>query len=165
MIRSTITKFITTRGAAVGVIVGAILLVGQLGSRVLASPAGAGAHPFSTDRMVAHMTWKLGLSDTQAEQVKQVLDSRQTQIKAQFQTLKSARQALRQATLASPVDEGAIRAAAQTLAQAEGDAAFLRAQIHAQIVPLLTPDQQQKLSAFAAQPHGSWTRHGRGAID
>ena len=83
---------------------------------------------------------------------------------AQFQALKSARQTLRQATLANPVDEGAIRGAAQALGQAEGDAALLRAQVHAQILPLLNADQQQKFASLAEGHRGPWSRGSRAPV-
>jgi len=143
------SKFGGFRGMAARVIVGAVLLGGQ----ALAVPPAAaeGLHPFTSDRMASHLTARLGLTDAQSAQITQVLDASQSQMAAQFQALGSARQALRQATLASPVNEGAIRNAAQALAQAQGDAALLRAQVHAQIVPLLTPDQQQKFAAIGME--------------
>ena len=122
------------------------------------SPAiAAGGRPFSAEKMVDHMARRLSLTDAQTQQVKQVLESRQAQMAAQFQALKSARQALHQATMTTPVNEGAIRDAAQALAQAEGDAALLHAQVHAQILPLLNADQQQKFATFGAGHHGRWS--------
>jgi len=128
------------------------------------SPVAAAGGPFSSGKMVGHMTRKLNLSDAQAQQVQQIFDSRQAQMTAQFQALKSARQALHQATLANPVNEGAIRGAAQALAQAEGDAAVLRAQVHAQILPLLNADQQQKFSALEEGHRGHWSRDSRAPV-
>ncbi len=150
MTRNTASKFRGLRGLGARLIVGAVLVGGQA---LAVTPAAAeGVHPFTSDRMVSHLTARLGLTDPQSAQIKQVLDARQAQMTAQFQALRTAHQALRQATLASPVNEGAIRNAAQALAQAEGDAALLHAQVHAQIVPLLTPDQQQKFAAVGMEP-------------
>ena len=148
---------------AARLIVGAVLLGGQA---LAAAPAAAeGLRPLSSDRMVSHLTARLGLTDAQAAQIKQVLDASRSQMTTQFQALGSARQALRQATLASPVNEGAIRNAAQALAQAQGDAALLRAQVHAQIVPLLTPDQQQKFAAAGTGPRHFGKMHSPRASD
>ena len=142
----------TALGALIPVLMlGAIALAG----RATADSAG-GHHPFTVDRMVSHMTTKLGLSDAQSQQVRQVLEAQQSQLQAAFAAVKSARQALRTASEAATVDEGAIRAAAQTLGQAEGDLASLHARIHAQIVPLLTADQKQKLSTLH---EGHWGPH------
>lgn len=124
-----------------------------------AAPAAAAGRTFSSDRMVGHMASRLNLTDAQTQQVRQIFDAHRDQMTAQFQALRAARQALRQATLATPVDEGAIRNAAQALAQAEGDAALLRAQVRAQILPLLDAGQQQKFATFGAGPHGRWHGH------
>jgi Spy/CpxP family protein refolding chaperone len=124
-----------------------------------ASPAIAGGGAGSPDRMVNRMAQKLNLSDAQVQQVRQIFDAHHDQMTAQFQALRNARQTLRQATLATPVEEGAIRSAAQALAQAEGDAALLRAQVHAQIVPLLDADQQQKFATFGSGPHRAGSGH------
>lgn len=138
---------------AARLIVAGALFAGQAAT----SPALAAGRTFSADKMVNHMAKRLNLSDAQAQQVKQIFDSRQAQMAAQFQALRTARQALHQATMASPVNEGAIRNAAQALAQAEGDAALLRAQVHAQILPLLNADQQQKFATFGAEGRGRWS--------
>jgi Spy/CpxP family protein refolding chaperone len=141
------------RNLAARTIVAAALFAGQ----GLASPVLAAGRPFSSDRMVSHMTKRLNLDDAQAQKIKAILDGDQAPMKAQFQALRTARQALRQATMASSVNEGAIRNAAQALAQAEGDAALLRAQVHAQIVPILNAEQQQKFAAFGAERRGHWS--------
>ena len=122
----------------------------------LALPAAAAP---SGERMLAHLTRRLNLTDAQAQQVKQVLDARQTEIAAQMQAVKSARETLRTTTLASPFDETAIRNAATALGQAAGNAAILHAQVHAQIVPLLTPDQQQKFATMSSGSHHGWKAH------
>jgi len=163
MTRNRTSRFGEFRGMAARLIAGAVLLCGQA---LAVTPAAAeGLRPLSSDRMISHLTARLGLTDAQAAQIKQVLDARQSQMTAQFQAVGSARQALRQATLASPVNEGAIRNAAQALAQAEGDAALLHAQVHALIVPLLTPDQQQKFAAAAMEPRHFWKMHSPRASD
>jgi len=129
--------------------------VAVAGSASAIAAGGAG----SPDRMVNRMAQRLNLTDAQVQQVRQILDARHDQMKAQLQALRGARQALHQATLAVPVDEGAIRNAAQALAQAEGDAALMRAQVHAQIVPLLDADQQQKFATFESGPHRAGWGH------
>lgn len=144
----------TIQGAGVRATIAVLLFAAQAAT----SPAiAAGGRPFSSEKMVDHMAQRLNLTDAQSQQIRQILDSRQAQMAAQFQTLKSARQALHQATITTPVNEGAIRNAAQALAQAEGDAALLHAQIRAQILPLLNSDQQQKFAAFGGGHHGRWS--------
>jgi Spy/CpxP family protein refolding chaperone len=140
-------------------VVAASLFAVQAALPPVAAAGGAGGGPPSSEKMISHMTRKLGLSDAQAQQVQQIFDSRQAQMTAQFQALKTARQALHAATQAIPVNEGSIRNAAAALAQAEGDAALLRAQVHAQILPLLNTDQQQKFSTLGeGEGHrGHWS--------
>lgn len=149
----TSRMFRTIHQVGIRLVVAASLFVAQ----AAISPAAAAGGPPSSEKMVSHMTRKLGLSDAQAQQVQQIFDSRQAQMSAQFQALKTARQALHAATLTMPVNEGAIRNAAASLAQAEGDAALLRAQVHAQILPLLNTDQQQKFSTLGEGHRGHWS--------
>ena len=48
-------------------------------------------------------------------------------------------------------NESDIRAKANALAAVIGDGAVLRARVHAELLNLLTPDQQEKLKQFRAQ--------------
>jgi Spy/CpxP family protein refolding chaperone len=162
MNRNPVTRFEVLRRALAPAAAVAVLLGGQ----ALASPyQSGGRQPLSSDRRVAHMTRQLTLTDAQAKQIKQVLDSHQNQEAAQAQALKSAREALHQAASATSVNEGAIRNAAAALGQAEGDAALLSAQVHAQILPLLTSDQQQKFAHFREGSFDGWKSHSFGAND
>jgi Spy/CpxP family protein refolding chaperone len=136
-----------------------MLLAAAVLFAAVASPAIAGGHAASPDRMVNGMAKRLSLTDAQVALVRQIFDAHHDQMKAQFQALRTAREALRQATVVIPVNEGAIRNAAQALAQAEGDAALLRAQVRAQIVPLLNADQQQKFATFGTGPRGAGWGH------
>ena len=141
-------QFNSWRRTALGALIPAIMLgaVALAGRAIAGSPDGH--HPFTVDGMVSHMSQKLGLTEVQNQQVRQILEAQQTQIQAEMAAVKTAREALHTATMADTVDEGAIRAAAQSLGQAEGDLAYLHAKIHAQIVPLLTAEQKQKLSTL-----------------
>jgi len=156
---STRTNSKILRKLAGRAVVAAALFAGQ----AFASPGLGAGRGFSSERMVSHMTKRLNLDDAQAGKIKAVLDASQPQMKAQFEALRSARQALRQASMASPVNEGAIRNAAQALAQAQGDAAVLRARVHAQIVPILNADQQQKFAAFGVERRGGWKHSAPGS--
>lgn len=160
--RHSDTGFRKIQKAGIRLVVAAALFTGQA---AMSPAAAAGGFP-SSEKMVTRMTRKLDLSDAQAQQVQQILDQHQAQMTAQFQALKNARQALRQATLANPVNEGAIRSAAQALAQAEGDAALLRAQVHAQILPLLNADQLQKFATLGeGGHHGHWSQGSHAPVE
>ena len=141
----------TRKTLASAVAAAAIFAFQSFASSAAAAPSG--------DRMLAHLTRRLNLTDAQAQQVKQILDVHQTEIAAQMQAVESAREALRAATLASPPDETAIRNAATVLGQAAGNAAVLHAQVRAQIVPLLTPDQQQKFATMSPGGRHGWKAH------
>jgi Spy/CpxP family protein refolding chaperone len=155
MIQTGITRARTIRRTAARAVVAVVLL----GAQGLASPAAAaGGQPLSSDKILARMTTQLNLTDAQAQQIKKVLDNRQVQMTAQSEALRSAREALLQATAVTPVNEAAIRSAAQAVGQAEGDAALLHAQLHAQILPFLNSDQQQKFAAFGGARNG-WKSH------
>jgi Spy/CpxP family protein refolding chaperone len=143
-------------GIGFKLLVGAGFLVAQ----TLTSPAIAAGGGPGSDRMVDRMASRLNLSDSQVQQVKAIFAAHADEMTAHFQALRTARQALRQTTLQTPPNESAIRNAAQALAQAEGDAALLRSQVHAQILPLLSPDQQQKLANFESGAHGRWKGRG-----
>ncbi len=158
MIRTGKPTFQSVRKGAARLLVAGVLFAAQAIS-LPAAAAGGPPHAMSPDKMLAHMTTALGLSDAQAQQIKQVLDSHQAQMTAQGETLKTAREALHQASMASPVNEASIRSAAQAVGQAEGDAALLHAQVHAQILPLLNSDQQQKFSTFGAGRREGWSSH------
>jgi Spy/CpxP family protein refolding chaperone len=131
-----------------------------LAASAVSRSSEAAGRELSSERMVTHMARRLDLTDAQTQQIRRIFDARQAEMKTQFQALRAARQALRQATLATPVNEGAIRNAAQALAQAEGDAAVLRAQVHAQILPLLNSEQQRKFAASGDGAGGRWHAHG-----
>lgn len=108
----------------------------------------------ASDRMVGHLTKQLGLSDAQAQQVKQIIDSKTDKMSAARTAMMMSREGLRKASQASPVDEAAIRSAAQALGAAEGDNALLQAQMHAQIVQVLNDEQKQKFAAMSGPMRG-----------
>lgn len=82
------------------------------------------------------------LTDAQRSQV-------QSLMKGYAQTwgpqLQPARKALADAIKTSPISEDTIRARAADLAAIEANAAVAAAQLRAQVLALLTPDQQQKV--------------------
>jgi Spy/CpxP family protein refolding chaperone len=65
--------------------------------------------------------------------------------------MRQAMDARRDATLASPPDEGRIRAAMQDLAQVQADLAVQEAQLRSSILALLTPEQQQRAQELRAE--------------
>ena len=85
---------------------------------------------------------RLEISDTQHEQIRGVMEQNREASRTVGARVREVRAALQDAISAEVLNEGAIRAVASELANAEGDAAVQRAFVRAQVWQLLTPDQQ-----------------------
>jgi Spy/CpxP family protein refolding chaperone len=86
----------------------------------------------------------LDLTDAQHQQVRAVFDSHKDELKAIGDRMQAARKALQDAITADTFDEIAIRTKAAEVALVDADAAVLHAKMHAAVVAVLTPEQQQK---------------------
>jgi Spy/CpxP family protein refolding chaperone len=93
----------------------------------------------------------LDLTDGQREQVRQLMQQFREQSRPYRERMRQAMDARRDATLASPPDEGRIRAAMQDLAQVQADLAVQEAQLRSSILALLTPEQQQRAQELRAE--------------
>lgn len=131
-------------GAAAGV---AILIGGVWTGRLAAGPIGHGRH-FDAERIFGRIADRLDLSESQRDQVKDVLRTRKDAIVGEIEAVRTARLALRQAIEAQPFDESAVRARAADLGKAQGDAAVLHAEIRGQILTILNDEQKEKLAAL-----------------
>lgn len=85
---------------------------------------------------------RLDLTETQRGQVRNVMEQNREASRTAGARLREVRAALQDAMTAEVVNEGAIRAVATELANAEGDVAVQRAFVRSQVWQLLTPDQQ-----------------------
>jgi protein CpxP len=100
---------------------------------------------------------QLDLTDAQREQVRSIFEQNRDEMRAAGEKLRTARRALNDAAgagtvaKAETIDEAAIRTAAETLANAEAEAAISRARIHAQVWQVLTPEQQAKAKELRQQ--------------
>ena len=152
------TQSMTRIGSAIG---GAVLTIG-LGSATLSmagqqqnqAPSAQGRHsgPFDSaqGRPLAGLPLReLNLTDTQREQVKQIVDSRQQETRALIEREMAARNALRAATTSASFDEGLVRSKAAELATIAADLAVSRARIFADVFPMLTPEQQAKVKELS----------------
>ena len=140
-----------------GAAAAAILFGGLWAGRLAAGPLGH-ARNFSADRIFARVADRLDLSDSQRDQIKGVLKGHKDAILTNIRSVRAARLALRRAIEAETIDEGAIRRKAADLGRAEGEAAVLRAQIKAEILPVLNDDQKEKLAAFRSHAEGTGDR-------
>jgi protein CpxP len=94
---------------------------------------------------------QLDLTDAQRDQVKAIFESHKDQFQAIGERMKTARQAQQAAIETQPLDEATIRAKTTDLAAVQADAAVLRAQVHAAIFQVLTPEQQEKAKSLKAE--------------
>jgi protein CpxP len=92
---------------------------------------------------------ELNLTDAQREQVKQIVDSRQQEMRAIMEREMAARDALHAATTSASFDEGLVRSKAAELATIEADMAVSRARIFADVFQILTPEQQAKVKELS----------------
>jgi periplasmic protein CpxP/Spy len=88
------------------------------------------------------MLGRLNLTDAQRDQVKSLMQSHQSDMKALGDRAAAARAALQSAISADVVDEGLIRARSADLAAVEADMAVAQARLRSEIFQILTPDQQ-----------------------
>ncbi len=94
---------------------------------------------------------QLELSDTQKEQIGTITQSHRDEMRQVAERTREAQRALDAATEGSSVNEADIRAKSTALAAALGDGAILRAKINAEILGVLTAEQQQKLTELRTQ--------------
>ena len=92
---------------------------------------------------------ELNLTDAQREQVKQIVDSRQQEMRAIGEKAMAAHEALHAATTSASFDEGLVRAKAADVAAIDADMAVSRARIFADVFQILTPEQQAKAQEFS----------------
>jgi periplasmic protein CpxP/Spy len=93
----------------------------------------------------------LNLTQTQQDQVKQLMQLFRTQNQNVGGHLRSAMEAQRKAVETIPVDEGLIRSTTQGLVEAQTDVAVQQARLQSEIFALLTPDQQAHVKKLQAE--------------
>ena len=87
----------------------------------------------------------LDLTESQRQLVRGVMEQNAEVTRTAGERVREVREALRNAETAETPDEGAIRAVAAELANAEGDAAVQRAFVRSQVWRILTPEQQEEV--------------------
>ena len=91
---------------------------------------------------------KLELTDEQKAKIRGTIAARKEEIIKQFKKVAEKRQALRDAVLAEMPTEESIRAAADELGKAIGDAAVKASQIAGELREELTSEQLEKIRKF-----------------
>ena len=93
----------------------------------------------------------LNLSETQQDQIKQLMQQYRQQDQNVGEQLRSAMEAQRKAMETLPVDEGLIRSTTQALVEAQTEMAIQQARLQSEIFALLTPDQQAQVRKLQAE--------------
>jgi periplasmic protein CpxP/Spy len=113
------------------------------------SPApSAETHPHG--RHHGGWLWKnLNLTDAQKQQIHQIKESNKQASRSAMLAVLTANKALQSAIGQNPSDEATIRSLSVKLESARTEATVQRTRVHALIVQVLTPAQQQQLAQFA----------------
>lgn len=143
-----------------GGLMGLVLLMGAAEVRTQAGgEAGQGGwrqRPIA--RLIASRLHKwaafradLNITDEQRSQIRAIVATHRDEIKPVVSAVVEKRKAIRQAVMANPADEAAIRTASDNLAKVVGDAAVLASKVIAEIRPILTEEQIKKVQEFQAE--------------
>lgn len=151
--------------AAAGVLAVGGLFAGRLFAGSLNGRGGAGESDHSAPRMFGRLARTLGLSADQKTQVKAILRLHSAEIEAQMTAGAASRHALHEAIKAQPMDETSIRARAAEDGVVHANGAVLFAKIRAEVLPILTPDQVQKLQSLDEKMKGHGARGAKAFAD
>lgn len=88
---------------------------------------------------------RLNLTEAQRDQVRALRETQRKDAQALREKMRTARQQLQQAMRADIPDEAAVRSAAGSVAALQADQAALQARSRAQMMKVLTPDQQARV--------------------
>jgi protein CpxP len=91
---------------------------------------------------------RLGLTEAQRDQVKNIAVSHRDEWKALGGRAMAAHQALNEAVTADPVDETAIGQRSAEAAAVEAEVALARAHAYAEVLQVLTPEQRAQLKTM-----------------
>jgi len=112
------------------------------------APGGPGLGPL--EMLLGHAAERLGLSDAQTSQIKSIAESHKTEIQALMKAIGDARRALITAQINAQSDDQ-IRQLSTAVGTAETEMAVAQAHIAAQVMQLLTADQQAQVKQMVAQ--------------
>ena len=150
------------RSVLAAAVFGGLVVSGLLAGRLLARQGDLGhMHADAAPHMFRHLAKQLDLSADQQTQIRGILKNHADDIETQVKAGMNARRALHQAMLSQPVDEQAIRSLAMQAGQVHGETAILYARIRAEVWPVLTADQQSKMT----QLHGRMKDRGDAAFE
>jgi protein CpxP len=93
---------------------------------------------------------ELNLSETQQQQIQDVMQLYREQNRTAAEQLRTAMEAQRKAVETLPVNEGLIRSTTQALVEAQTDLAVQQARMRSEIFALLTPAQREQATKLQA---------------
>ena len=106
------------------------------------------------------MAKELGLNEQQQTRAKELWQGSRSENKELFQKLRAEKRQLRTLVHSGNADEGAIRAQAARVAQAEADLAVRKGEMAKKFIALLTPEQATKYREMMAKHEGRMKRFG-----
>jgi Spy/CpxP family protein refolding chaperone len=145
----------------IGVCLVAMLLAGGVGMTGIAAagPLGDDVPEVRSLRMLVSgqfgrllaLRSELDVSAEQRAEIRGVVKSHKQELAAALKPVAEKRRALRDATLAEHPEEAKIRAAADELGKAIGDAAVVGSKIKSEVHNVLTPEQRERVGQFRQQ--------------
>ncbi len=96
------------------------------------------------------MLERLDLTDAQRTRVREIMDSHRADQQAFGDRARAAQDKLEAAIAADTFDEAAVRTLSAEAGLVQADMAVARARIYAEVVQILTADQQKKLKELQA---------------
>ena len=148
------------RSVLIAVGIGVLAVSGLFAGRLVAHQMGGHMGGAGAPHMFQRLVRDLDLSDAQQTQIRAILKAHADEIETHVKAGMSSRQALHDAILTEPTNEATIRARAQDLGNVHGDGAILFARIRSEVWPILTAEQQQKMTTI----HSRMRDHGDEAL-
>jgi len=122
-----------------------------------AEPAGGDArHGGSKGRLQQ----QLGLTDQQAQAIREIHARQSQALKAHSQTLRQAQAELRRLVL-SEADQATVQAKLEEVKRLLGETVQMRVNTLKEVAPILTPEQREKYAAMAEKGRRSRHHHRR----
>ncbi len=112
---------------------------------------GAGLARRAPGRLLERAREKLGLTDSQAAQIKAALKAEKDTLTGLISRLHVARVGLREAIQSADATETSVRVAAAKVATVEADLAVERLKLYGKISPILTAEQREKVNEIQAR--------------
>jgi periplasmic protein CpxP/Spy len=110
-----------------------------------------GGGPVGPMGMIAPLIGRLGLSDTQKDQLKGILQAHRDEFKTFGDQAAAAHKALEQAILLDPVSDAAVQQASAGLAAVESQVAVAAAHVRAEVFDILTDAQKAQVKQLIAE--------------